>query len=95
MVKMEWEREEVWFIKVAPTDLFFFPACMTWSISELKGSKGNNSIEMSTVIVLLNESIRERYLTNSILDHERSKVFHIYSSLYVFFQLEVIFWVFR
>lgn len=27
MVKMEWERDESLFIRVAPTDLFFFPTC--------------------------------------------------------------------
>ena len=27
MVKMEWERLESWFIKVAPTLLFFLPTC--------------------------------------------------------------------
>ncbi len=33
MVKMECERDDSWFIIVEPTDLFFFPACITWSIS--------------------------------------------------------------
>jgi hypothetical protein len=29
MVKMECEREESWFIMVAPTDRFFLPTCST------------------------------------------------------------------
>jgi hypothetical protein len=27
MVKMEWERDESWFISVAPTERFFLPTC--------------------------------------------------------------------
>lgn len=27
MVKMEWERDESWFMSVAATDLLFFPTC--------------------------------------------------------------------
>jgi hypothetical protein len=33
MVKMECERELVWFMSVEPTERFFLPACITWSIS--------------------------------------------------------------
>ena len=31
---MEWEREESWFMNVAPTERFFLPASNTFSISE-------------------------------------------------------------
>ena len=33
IVNMAWDRDEPAFISVSPTDLFFLPACITWSIS--------------------------------------------------------------
>ena len=33
IVKIAWDLELPAFMAVAPTDLFFLPACMTWSIS--------------------------------------------------------------
>jgi hypothetical protein len=33
MVKIEWDRLLLAFMRVEPTARFFFPLCITWSIS--------------------------------------------------------------
>jgi hypothetical protein len=33
MVKMLWLLDDDWFMSVDPTERFFFPLCITWSIS--------------------------------------------------------------